>query len=326
MTSPKRPDDDREIEQRLQASWSRAVSRAEQDLAGRDLVSAAQIAGSGPARRRGTGLVLGLAVLAVAVVALVAGLNGLRLPNTTAASPLPVSTQPTSAGSPAPSASVNPDEVGIPVLDSRPGLPALGRWRIRGPGRARRGRPNRRGDGRLADLSSAAGWSTATGTGPTARREEWRRAGSRWHARTGLHRDAPEGCGRRRSRASHLLDGRRASVPGPGSARPGAGATGAGPGSCPRRRVRGSGLRPDAGARPRADVRGSARCAGVLAAAMPPGGITAEQAIEIARQHVVHYPPAQPGQLPLLRVAVGSASGLDKRAATGPIAGSGTCT
>ena len=309
MTSPMRPDDDREIEQRLQASWSRAVSRAEHDLADRDLVSAALIAGGGATRHRGTSLVLGLAVLAVAVGALVAGLNGLRLPNTTAASPLPVSTQPTSVGSPAPSASVKPNEVGIPVLDPGQAFPAS----VDGQPVVQVG-PD--ADARIVAATHDApiylsGWLVSG---------DWN-----WIdcAEKNGGVPAPDGtlgpdC------IGTLL--RAAADGGPGlrifstvAARPYLVLVRPGPARVQPVLVQVHVREPqcegaDCARMPVLDrvlMYGALRVApGVLAAAIPPGGITAEQAIEIARQHVVHYPPAQPGQVPLLRVAVGSGEWL----------------
>ncbi len=317
MTSPMRPDDDRDIEQRLQASWSRAVSRAEHDLADRDLVSTALEAGGGAARRRGTGLVLGLAVVAVAVVALVVGLNGLRLPNTTAASPLPISTPTTPTGSPAPSASVNPDGVTVPVLDPNQTFPPS----VDGTSVVQVG-PE--ADARIAAATDDApiylsGWLVSG---------DWN-----WIdcAEENGGVPAPDGTlgpdcigtllraaadGGPALRIFSTIAARPYLVlvrPGPARAQPVLVQVHVRDPQC-----EGS----DCARMPVLDrvlMYGAVMVApGLLTSAMPPGGITAEQAIESARRQLVHYPPPAPGQLPVLRVAVGTAQWLDDQAGDQP--------
>ncbi len=113
MTSPMDPRDDRDLESRLQASWHRAVARAEHDLKGRDLASTALVTGRHSARSSRTRVALVLAAFALVAVALLVGQRITDRVASTAPTPQP---SPVPA-SPAPSSSAGLDEEVIPILD-----------------------------------------------------------------------------------------------------------------------------------------------------------------------------------------------------------------
>ena len=121
-TPPARPEDD-ELEARLHASWFRGVAQAQDDLAGTDVVSKALVAGRRrSSRRAAAGALMAAAGLLVVAGALIAGAGGRKEAVVTPTSPPRIQGTPApSGGSQEPVSSEAPgDVVGIPYLD--PGI------------------------------------------------------------------------------------------------------------------------------------------------------------------------------------------------------------
>ena len=128
------PPADDELEARLRGSWDRSVARAEDDLARTDLVAVALAGGRrrSPWRSAG-GAVLGLAAVLLVGAALIVGGGGLREPREPLASPRAIasigatitpapSELPYESGSPGPSVEPSP----VPVEDPSEGIPYIG--------------------------------------------------------------------------------------------------------------------------------------------------------------------------------------------------------
>lgn len=123
MTTPKTPGTpptDEELETRLHASWERAMARAGDDLARSDVVPAALAAGRRrQAWRVAVRLTLGAAAVLVLGLAIIVGSGGRRDPVEPPASPAgPIGSPAAQSGSPEPGASADPGDGGVsPVLD-----------------------------------------------------------------------------------------------------------------------------------------------------------------------------------------------------------------
>ncbi len=293
MTIPRRPDDGREIEQRLERSWRAAVARAEQDLADRELVSLAPAAGP---RARRTGLaVAGVAALAIAAVAFVAVWSGGQFLGTVATSPSPVESQGvTGSIAPTPTATASPADGGIPFLGPGQTFPPTvdGQLVVQvGP----------EADARIAAATddspiSVSGWILH----PTGN----------WHGCSTPDDFLGPDC--ISAQLSAGADGGAAlRIFSTAASPPGLSATPAlvqpvliqvhvndpacdGP-ECARRPVLDRVL----------EYGATSVAPWLLTNALPSGGISAEQAVEIARNDVQRYPPLVPGQLPVLWVAAG---------------------
>lgn len=311
MTAPIDPDD-RDLEARLQASWQRSVAHAEDDLRRRDVAAPALAAGHRPARRPVAGAALVLAVIALAAVALAAGQ---RL-NDRQAATTPTITPPAVSGSPAPSSarsvspgpSASPDE-GIPVLDAGQTFPP-----------AVDGQP-------VVPVGpeAAARIAAATDDSPFYL-SGWLVDGDRdWTTCTEPANGVPapsgtlgSGCIGRLLRATAAggtalrifatpADRPFIQVPGPGRVQqvlvqvhvrdPRCVGT-----DCARMAVL-----------DRVVMEGAWRVApGVMAASLPSGGISAEQAVDIARRRLQRDAAPTPGQLSLLSVSAGTGAWLDE--------------
>ncbi len=293
MTTPRRPDEDRDVQQRLQESWRGAVARAERDVADREIVSLSLDVR--PRVRRANVAVMGIAAFVVVAVAFVAVWSGGQLLGTVAASPRPAESQVvTGSFAPTPTATASPADGGIPFL---------------GPGQTFQptvdGQPvvqvGPEADARIAAAADDApiyvsGWIVD----PTG---NWN-----WCSTP----DDFLGPDCISAQLSAGADGGAAlRIFSTTTSQPGLNATPAlvqpvliqvhvndlacdGP-ECPRRPVL-----------DRVLVYGATSVAPwLLTNAMQSGGISAEQAVEIARHDVQRYPPAEPGQLPVLWVAAG---------------------
>lgn len=308
MTSPRHPDDDREVETRLQVSWQRAVSRAKEDLEDRDLVSGPLAAGRLPRRDPAARAMVGVGAIALLAVALVVGWNGRQLLEPPGSSTAPIGSQPVESGSPAPTGSANPDESGVPVLNRYETLPSsIGGQRVVAVG------PE--ADARIAVTTDdspiyVSGWLVDG---------DWN-----WTRCSESYRGVPAPSGTIGSDCIGTLI--RAAADGgavlrifstvterPSLVRPGPARVQPVLVQVHVRDLRCDG--PDCARMPVLDrvlLYGAMRVApAILAATLPPGGISAEQAVDIARNQIQRYPLPEPGQLPLLRVVVGTGGWLD---------------
>jgi hypothetical protein len=314
MTSPRRPDDGREIEQRLQASWRGAVAQAERDQAGREIVSLSLAAGR---RARRTSLaVAGVAALVVVAVTFVAVWSGGQLLGTVATSPSPVESQGvTGSFAPTPTTTASPADGGIPFLDPGQTFPPTvdGQLVVQvGP----------EADARIAAATDdspiyVSGWLVDGDWGWTGCSQASRGVpapdGSIGSECVGtLLRAAADG-GRALRVFSTATEVFSTATERPALAPPGPARVQPVLVQVHVRDPRCDGT--DCARMPVLDrvlVYGAMRVAPViLVATLPPGGISAEQAVDVARNQIQRYPPPEPGQLPLLRVVVGTGGWLD---------------